>query len=125
MNSIRFFTLILLLVVTLFITNTPNFHLEGYLGLHNFLASDIAIHGSYYFVITFPVFLLLQNTKIPAFVIYIFFFIPAIFEFSQALIPGRTVSAYDMLGNYLGLAAGLSICFFMRYLLKGKYRTKT
>jgi VanZ family protein len=96
----------------------PNFHLDGYLGLPGTLLIDMTIHGSYYFIITFPIFLLLHNRKMPVLFLYFLFFIPALFEFSQALIPGRSVSAHDLIANYLGIAPALSICFFVRYIFR-------
>ena len=124
MNSAKVFILIFLFIVTSLITNIPYFHLDGLIGLRSSVATDILAHASYYFIISFPIFLLLYNVKIPSSFIYFLFFIPALLEFSQALVPGRTASATDMLGNYIGIAAGLSICFLCRYLIKWKLRSR-
>jgi VanZ family protein len=124
MNLTRVLIIIGLFIVTFFITNTPDFHLDGLIGLRSSTATDIMSHASYYFIITFPIFILLNNTRIPVFFICFLLFIPAIFEFSQAFVPGRSVSAYDMLGNYIGIISGLSICFLCRYLINRKLKFK-
>ena len=115
MKAGRISVVIFLFIATLLITDLPNFHLEGLFGLKNSHATDIIAHGSYYFIISFPLFLVLRNRKIPVPVFCLLFLIPALLEISQAFIPGRTASLYDMLGNYIGLVVGLAICLLCQY----------
>lgn len=124
MNLIRLLVLFFLLVITFLVTNMPNFHLDGYIGLPNSTFMGIASHAGYYFVMSLSIFILFHNLRIPVLLVYFLFSIPALFEFSQGLMPGRTVSIYDMLGNYIGLAVGLSIGFLLRHFMKTKVRPK-
>ena len=115
MSAARLSVVILLAITTLLITDLPNFHLEGFFGLSNSHMTDILAHGSYYFVISFPLFLLSRKRKIPVLVLCFLLLLPAVLEFTQAFVPGRTASLYDMFGNYIGLAVGLSICFLLQH----------
>ena len=115
MKAGSIFVLILLFIATLLITDLPNFHLEGLFGLNNSHTTDIIAHGSYYFVISFPLFLVFRNRKISLGTFCVLLLIPALLELSQAFIPGRTASLYDMFGNYIGLIVGLAICLLCQH----------
>lgn len=107
MKIIRVVAIGVLGIITLLVTNLPGFHLHEYFGLPNSNTTDIICHGIYYFVVTSILIILYANISIPVIFLFILLLIPAILEVSQLLMPGRTVSAYDLLGNYLGLGAAI------------------
>ena len=120
MNYARVIIIIILFFVTLLITNFPKFHLGEYFGMDGTRDMDMISHAVFYFVMCIVTLLLFQNSKISRLASFVLWVLPAILEFTQAFVPGRTVSFFDMIGNYLGIVSGLLIYLLVKQLQKTK-----
>ena len=114
--------IIALLIVTIVLTNLPDFHLEEYLGMEYAWWFDMLQHGGYYLVATLTLFHLLPYQKRSYRLFLIVFGISAALEFSQLLVDGRSFSMLDLTSNFLGIL----LAFVFRWIwgrITGYYAT--
>jgi VanZ family protein len=106
----KVFLFIVILIATGVFCEWPNFHPENYLGAGYHWWLDMIFHGGYYFVITILLYIFFCKGRYK-FVFWIAVVLSSyLFEITQGLIPGRTVSLLDMTSNFLGISLATLIC---------------
>ena len=100
----KIFLLIFSGIITIVLTNFPDFHPEKILGWRYSVSTDMLFHGGYYFCIGLLLFFSLNFNKARLPVKTGLLFIPAILEGTQYFVQGRSISVTDMVANYIGLS---------------------
>jgi VanZ family protein len=106
----KVFLFIVILIATGVFCEWPNFHPENYFGAGYHWWLDMIFHGGYYFVITILLYIFFCKGRYK-FVFWIAVLLSScLFEITQGLVPGRTVSLLDMTSNFLGISLATLIC---------------
>jgi VanZ family protein len=102
---LRYFLVILFVVLTGVLCTLPNFHPEHYLGMGYHWWLDMMIHGGYYFLVSLLLYFLYNKEKRPAYLFISILLFSYILELAQKEVPGRSFSGLDFLSNTIGVAA--------------------
>jgi VanZ family protein len=104
MNSfLRYFLVILFVVLTGVLCTLPNFHPEHYLGTGYHWWLDMMIHGGYYFLLCLVLYSFYNKEKKTAYLFVTILLFSYILELAQKEVPGRSFSALDFLSNTIGV----------------------
>jgi VanZ family protein len=106
---LRYFLVILFVVLTGVLCTLPNFHPEHYLGTGYHWWLDMMIHGGYYFLLSVLLYSFYKKEKGPAYLFISILLFSYILELAQREVPGRSFSGLDFLSNTIGVAAAWGV----------------
>src|SRR5262245_40389377 len=94
---------VVLLIVTGFFCEWPDFHPEHFLKADYHWWLDMIFHGGYYFVITILLYVVFCRGRQVGIFWVVVLLSSYLFEALQAFVPGRTASLLDMTSNLIGI----------------------
>jgi VanZ family protein len=111
---LRYFLVILFVVLTGVLCTLPNFHPEHYLGTGYHWWLDMMIHGGYYFLLSLLLYGFYKKEKRPAYLFITILLFSYILELAQKEVPGRSFSGLDFLSNTIGVGLAWCVCVLKR-----------
>ncbi|SHF73472.1 VanZ family protein [Flavisolibacter ginsengisoli] len=111
---LRYFLVILFVVLTGVLCTLPNFHPEHYLGTGYHWWLDMMIHGGYYFLLSVLLYSFYKKEKRPAYLFVSILLFSYILELAQKEVPGRSFSGLDFLSNTIGVGLAWGFCVLKR-----------
>jgi VanZ family protein len=109
---LKYFIIILLILLTADLSSIPNFHPEHYLGTGYHWWLDMMIHGGYYFFVSVLLYSFYKKEKRPEYLFITILLFSYILELAQRDVPGRSFSGLDFLSNTIGVGLAWGVALF-------------